>query len=118
MSQLSVLSVIMDSEKAMFSKAESLFGKMYRHAILPILLTTVAFPRQIFNKNYFISKHELTDQGRYLSSVLCLSLVRFSFLHTDSLGFGKKLALKFILTDMFLLVYFSFTREKKGLLNI
>lgn len=98
-----ILSVIMNSEIAIFSKSESPSGKFFRHAILPILLTTVAFLIQIFNNN-FISKYGLTDKGRIsefssvsVSSMFLFSLQRF-------LRVWQKIALKFTLTDMFPLV--------------
>lgn len=82
MSQLCALSVIMNSEIVIFSKSESLSGKMYKQAILPILLTIVAFLIQIFGNNNFISKYELTEQGRIseFSPVFVFSMFLF-FLH-------------------------------------
>lgn len=84
MSQLCVLSVIMNSEIDILSKSEFIpnNGKMYRHTILPILLTNIALLIQNFDNNNFISMYELADQGGIseFSPVSVFSVFLF-FLH-------------------------------------
>lgn len=55
---------------------------MYRHTILPILLTNVALLIQNFDNNNFISMYELADQGGIseFSPVSVFSVFLF-FLH-------------------------------------